>query len=69
LKKHYKEHIFFTEIPGRADVVCFKDMVFFIYEMKKKANQNKENIIRAAGDRQADYRLSYNRNYWNYHFT
>ena len=30
LKTHYKEQVYFTELPGRADIVCFKDMASFV---------------------------------------
>ena len=49
LKDHYKEHIHFTEFPGRADVVCFRDMAsYVIYNLKKKSQETKEDIIIAA---------------------
>ena len=49
LKERYKEHLYFTELPGRADVVCFREMAsYIIYEMKKKKEETKEDIIKAA---------------------
>ena len=42
LKEKYKEHIHFTDIPGRQSVVCFKDMVSHVlYEKKKKKEETK----------------------------
>ena len=42
LQEHYKEFIFFAEVEGRGNVVCFKDMVKYIINEKwyseKKAN-------------------------------
>ena len=49
LKEKYKEHIYFTDIPGRQSVVCFKDMVSYVlFEKKKKKEETKESIIIAA---------------------
>ena len=49
LKEKYKEHIYFTDLPGRLSVVCFKDMVSYILlEKKKKAGETKDSIIIAA---------------------
>ena len=42
------DHLHFTELPGRADVVCFKDLASYIlYELKNKP-QTKEEILKAA---------------------
>ena len=30
LKENYREHIFFAEIKGRANVVCFKDLASYL---------------------------------------
>ena len=42
LQEHYKEFIFFAEVEGRSNVVCFKDMAKYIINEKwhseKKAN-------------------------------
>ena len=49
LKEKYKEHIYFTDLPGRQSVVCFRDMVSYILlEKKKKAEELKDSIIIAA---------------------
>ena len=49
LKEHYKEHIYFTELSGTADVVCFREMAWCtIYERKKRKEETKEDIINAA---------------------
>ena len=39
LKERYKEHIYFAELPGRIDVVCFKDMASLILS-EMKANHH-----------------------------
>ena len=42
------DHLHFTELPGRADVVCFKDLASYIlYELKNKP-QTKEEILKSA---------------------
>ena len=49
LKENYKKHIFFTDLPRRSDVVCFKDMAaFFLYKMKKDSQTKEDVIITAA---------------------
>ena len=49
LKDRYKEHIYFAELSGKPNVVCFRDMAsYIICEMKKKAEETKEDIIAAA---------------------
>ena len=49
LNDRYKEHIYFTELPGRVNVVCFRDMAsYFLYQMKKKTQETKKDIITAA---------------------
>ena len=30
LQEHYKEHAFFSEMEGRSNVLCFKNMVEYI---------------------------------------
>ena len=34
LKEKYEEHIFFAEIKGRANVVCFKDFASYLVNEK-----------------------------------
>ena len=49
LLDHYGDHIFFGELPGRPNLVCFKDMTWFIMEdFKKKNHQTPNDIIAAA---------------------
>ena len=49
LKDKYKEHIYFTQLSGRENVIGFRNMTDRILnEMKKKGQQTKEDIIIAA---------------------
>ena len=49
LKDRYKEHIYFTELPGRVNLVCFREMAsYFLYQMKKKTQETKKDIVTAA---------------------
>ena len=49
LKDHFKEHIYFTEFPGKADVICFRDRAsHIIYKLKNKPVETKEDVIIAA---------------------
>ena len=54
LKKKYGDHIFFSEVNGKPNVICFKDMASYIinekwYENKKEnVNDEKERIITTA---------------------
>ena len=42
LQERYREHIFFTELQGRTDVICFREMAsFIICKMRKKKKQDK----------------------------
>ena len=49
LVEHYGDHIFFAELPGRPNLICFKDMAWFIMEnFKKREDQTPNDIIAAA---------------------
>ena len=49
LKEKYRDHIYFMNIPGRSNIVCFRDMASYIlYEQKMKTGEMKEPIITAA---------------------
>ena len=48
LSEYYGEHIFFGELPGRPNLVCFKDMASFILEKFKKTTEQTPNDIIAA---------------------
>ena len=49
LQKKYKEHIYFTNLPGLPMVVGFRDMTSYIFwKMKKNQVQTKDFIIIAA---------------------
>ena len=49
LQEYYENHICFSELPGRADVICFKDIAsYIINEMKRKSIESKGDIIIAA---------------------
>ena len=49
LKYRYKDHIYFTDLPGRENVVYFRDMAsYFLYQMKKKTDETKRDIITSA---------------------
>ena len=40
LKKHYGDHIYFTDIPGTRNVVCFRNMIDYI--ICNNWNENRE---------------------------
>ena len=49
LKESYKEYIYFSQLPGRENVICFRNMADkVLYDMKKKAQQTKEDVLMAA---------------------
>ena len=49
LMEHYKDDIYFAELSGRVDVVCFKDMAnYILYNLKKQGSQTKDDTIVAA---------------------
>ena len=49
LMEHYKDYIYFAELSGCVDVVCFKDMAnYILYNLKKQGSQTKDDIIVAA---------------------
>ena len=49
LQETYKDHIYFSQLPGRENVICFRNMADrIIFEMKKKPQQTKSDIILAA---------------------
>ena len=49
LKNRYGDHVYFDEYCGHADVFCFRDFAnFIIKERKKKQEETKEDIIKAA---------------------
>ena len=48
LKERYKDHLCFIMLPGRTDVVRFKDMASYILYQLKKKPQTKEEILQAA---------------------
>ena len=51
LSDRYKEHIYFTELPGRADVICFRDMASLILtETKSKPLLAKNDFITAVAN-------------------
>ena len=42
LKEHYGKHVYFTELQGRVDVICFREMAsYIIYKMKKKRGNSR----------------------------
>ena len=43
LKIKYEEHIFFAEIHGKSDVVCFKDIASYVLNEKWYTNKCKDN--------------------------
>ena len=49
LIERFGDHIFFAHQPGRPDIICFKDYVWFIMsEFKKIQSQTPLDIITAA---------------------
>ena len=47
LKEKYRDHIYFANLPGRPNIVCFRDMVLYIlYEQKNpKKKQEKQTSL------------------------
>jgi len=54
LIEHYGDHLFFSQTPGRPDVVCLRDMASFIItskwydEKKEDIGEESERIVAAA---------------------
>lgn len=49
LNERYKDHLYYTDLPGRADIVCFKNMTDHILSnFKRKPTQTKDDILNAA---------------------
>lgn len=48
LQETYKNHIYFSQLPGRENVICFRDMADRIIFEMKKTQQTKSDIILAA---------------------
>ena len=49
LQEKYKDYIYFSEMPGRENVIAFRQMAnLILIELKKKESQTKEDIIIAA---------------------
>ena len=49
LKEKFQDNITFTNLPGRPNLVCFRDMgAYILYKDKRKTEQTKESIITAA---------------------
>ena len=49
LKEHYGENLYFAELPGRPNLVCFKDMANFILnDLKKNSIRTSNDVIVAA---------------------
>lgn len=40
LQEHYKEHIFFANVEGHENVVCFKNMAKYIINEKWQSSRN-----------------------------
>ena len=40
LQEHYKEHIFFANVEGCENVVCFKNMAMYIINEKWQSSRN-----------------------------
>ena len=44
LKEKYRDYIYFANLPGRPNIVCFRDMVLYIlYEQKNQKKKNRRN--------------------------
>ena len=49
LKERYNDHVYFSELSGYADVICFQEVAnYIIKEKKKKQDETKAEIIMAA---------------------
>ena len=49
LEEKYKNYNYFSEMPGRENVITFRQMAnLIVSELKKKESQTKEDIIIAA---------------------
>ena len=51
LIEHYEDHIFFVQQPGRPNLICFRNLAWFIVdEFKKIKSQTPLDIINAAAN-------------------
>ena len=49
LKERYNDHVYFSELSGQVDVICFREMAnYIIKQKKKKQDEAKADIIMAA---------------------
>ena len=49
LKERYNNHVYFSELSGQDDVICFREMAnYIIKQKKKKQDETKADIIMAA---------------------
>ena len=49
LKERYNDHVYFSELSGQADVICFREMAnYIIKQKKKKQDETKADIFMAA---------------------
>ena len=49
LEEHCADHLFFAQQPGRSNIICFKDYIWFVMnEFKKAKSQNPIDLIIAA---------------------
>ena len=49
LKERYNDHVYFSELSGQTDVICFQELAnCIIKHKKKKQNETKADIIMAA---------------------
>ena len=49
LKERYNDHVYFSELSGQVDVICFREMAnYIIKQKKKKQDETKADIIMAA---------------------
>ena len=59
LTEYYKEHIFFAKLPGKSDLVCFRDMASFLLNKLRKMEKQTSNdiIVTAAKIIKSDLRV------------
>ena len=48
LKERYNDHVYFSELSGQADIICFREMANYIIKKKKKQDETKADITKAA---------------------
>ena len=44
LKERYNDHVYFSELPGQADVICFREIANYIIKQKNNIIKTKQKL-------------------------